>query len=147
MAQLKEEGVYTAPQALMDEMREHFWAGCADDRRALEAIGKVWRSHGYLMDTHTAVAWAVMEDFKAKEDNGWVNVVLSTASPYKFSRDVLSAICDEKPESGFGAMDRLYELTKVPVPAPLAALRDKAPRFKDCVDKADMLDYVKNALK
>ena len=44
-------------------------------------------------------------------------------------------------------MDRLYELTKVPVPAPLAALRDKAPRFKDCVDKADMLDYVKNALK
>ena len=24
---------------------------------------------------------------------------------------------------------------------------NKAPRFKDCVDKADMLDYVKNALK
>lgn len=147
MAQLKEDGVYTAPQALMDEMREHFWAGCADDRRALEAIGKVWRSHGYLMDTHTAVAWAVMEDFKAQVDNGWVNVVLSTASPYKFSRDVLSAISDEKPDTGFGAMDRLYELTQVPVPAPLAALRDKAPRFNDCVDKADMLDYVKKALK
>ena len=99
------------------------------------------------MDTHTAVAWAVMEDFKAQADNGWANVVLSTASPYKFSRDVLRAISDEAPASGFGAMDRLYELTKVPVPAPLAALRDKAPRFDDCVDKADMLGYVRDFLK
>ena len=147
MSQLKDEGVYTAPQSLMDEMREHFWAGCADDRRALEAIGEVWRRHGYLMDTHTAVAWAVMEDFKAQEDNGWVNVVLSTASPYKFSRDVLSAISDAQPESGFGAMDMLHALTKVPVPAPLAALRDMAPRFKDCVEKDGMLEYVKGKLR
>ena len=147
MSQLKDEGVYTAPQSLMDEMREHFWAGCADDARALAAIGEVWRRHGYLMDTHTAVAWAVMEDFEAQVDNGWANVVLSTASPYKFSRDVLSAICDEKPESGFGAMDLLHEITKVPVPAPLAALRDMAPRFNDCVDRTDMLDYVKKALR
>ena len=146
MAQLKDEGVYTAPQSLMDEMREHFWAGCADDARALAAIGEVWRRHGYLMDTHTAVAWAVMEDFKAQVDNGWANVVLSTASPYKFSRDVLSAICDDKPESGFGAMDLLHQLTEVPVPAPLAALRDMAPRFNDCVDRTDMLDYVKRTI-
>ncbi len=146
MAQLKDEGVYTAPQSLMDEMREHFWAGCADDARALAAIGEVWRRHGYLMDTHTAVAWAVMDDFKAQVDNGWANVVLSTASPYKFSRDVLSAICDEKPESGFGAMDLLHQLTEVPVPAPLAALRDMTPRFTDCVDRTDMLDYVKRTI-
>ena len=147
MAQLKDEGVYTAPQSLMDEMREHFWAGCADDARALAAIGEVWRRHGYLMDTHTAVAWAVMEDFKAQVDNGWANVVLSAASPYKFSRDVLSAISDEKPESGFGAMDLLHDITEVPVPAPLAALRDMASRFTDCVDRTDMLDYVKNAIR
>jgi len=146
MAQLKDEGVYTAPQSLMDEMREHFWTGCADDARALAAIGEVWRRHGYLMDTHTAVAWAVMEDFKAQVDNGWANVVLSTASPYKFSRDVLSAISDAQPESGFGAMDMLHEFTKVPVPAPLAALRDMASRFNDCVDRTDMLDYVKRAI-
>jgi len=35
----------------------------------------------------------------------------------------------------------------VPVPAPLAALRNMAPRFDDCVDKDAMLDYVKKALK
>ena len=146
MADLSAQGFYTAPDSVMSVMREHFWAGCADDERALRAIGKVWDERGYLMDTHTAVGWAVMEDFKAQVDNGWVNVLLSTASPYKFSRDVLSAISDAQPDTGFGAMDMLNALTKVPVPAPLAALRDKAPRFMDCVEKGDMLAFVQKAL-
>ena len=147
MADLRENGVYTAPDKLMDAMRERFSAGCADDTAALDAIGRVWRDHGYLMDTHTAVGWAVMEDFKAREDNGWVNVLLSTASPYKFSRDVLSAISDARPESGFGAMDLLADVSDVPVPAPLAALRTLEPRFTDVVGKDGMLDYVKGKLK
>ncbi len=147
MRDLREDGVYTAPDGLMAAMREHFSAGCADDERALDAIGRVWREYGYLMDTHTAVGWAVLEDFKAREDNGWVNVVLSTASPYKFSRDVLSAISDAQPDSGFGAMDRLNAETDVPVPERLAELRSREARFTDVVDKDRMLDYVRNALK
>ena len=146
MKDLREKGVYTAPEGVMAEMREHFWGGCADDRKALATIGEVWKKHGYLMDTHTAVAWAVMEDFKDQEDNGWVNVVLSTASPYKFSRDVLSAISGDVPESGFGAMDMLHDLTKVEVPGNLAMLRDMQPRFRDVVEKDEMLGFVKEGL-
>ena len=147
MSDLREQGVYTAPEALMAVMRDHFSAGCAGDEAALDAIGRVWNEYGYLMDTHTAVGWAVLEDFKAREDNGWVNVVLSTASPYKFSRDVLSAISDARPETGFGAMDALSSLTRVPVPEGLSSLRDKQPRFNDCVDRDSMLEYVKVQLK
>ncbi len=146
MAELREKGVYTAPEAVMETMRAVFSAGCADDRAALDAIGRVWNEYGYLMDTHTAVGWAVMEHFKAREDNGWVNVLLSTASPYKFSRDVLSAVSDAEPESGFGAMDMLRNVTGVAVPDGLASLRDREPRFLDCVDKDAMLDYVKRQL-
>ena len=147
MAQLRDEGVYTAPEALMEEMRAHFAAGCADDERALQAIGDVWREYEYLMDTHTAVGWTVMQDFKAREDNGYVNIVLSTASPYKFCRDVLAAVEDAGPEDGFAAMDRLNAITGVPVPPPLAKLRDMPVRFTDCVDRDAMLEYVKAALK
>lgn len=147
MASLREEGVYTAPAKLMRTMRDHFSAGCADDSAALQAIGRVWKDYGYLMDTHTAVGWAVMEEFVAKEDNGYVNIVLSTASPYKFSRDVLSAISDEQPETGFAAMDRLNAVTGVDVPERLARLRDMPVRFTDCVDRNAMLDYVKDAVK
>ena len=146
MRELREQGVYTAPGSVMNEMRAHFDAGFADDLQAKDAIGRVWKAHGYLMDTHTAVAWAVMEDFRRRADNGWPTVVLSTASPYKFSRDVLSAISDIRPESGFGAMDALYDLTGVPVPKNLAILRDLKPRFDDCVDKDGMLAYVKEGM-
>ena len=147
MAELREKGIYTAPDSLMATMRDHFDAGCADDAAALKAIGEVWKEYGYLMDTHTAVGWAVLQDFKANRDNGYVNIVLSTASPYKFCRDVLSAISDEQPETGFAAMDRLHAVTGVPVPAPLAALRTLPIRFTDCVDKDAMLDYVKSAIR
>ena len=147
MADLKAEGVYTAPDSLMTTMRKHFDAGCADDAAALDAIGRVWKEYGYLMDTHTAVGWAVLEDFKANRNNGYVNIVLSTASPYKFCRDVLSAISDEQPATGFAAMDRLHAVTGVPVPERLAQLRDLPVRFEDCVDKDAMLDYVKEAVK
>ena len=147
MEDLKRDGVYTAPDALMRTMREGFSAGCADDADARRAIGDVWRAHGYLMDTHTAVGWAVLERFKAAEDNGWRNIVLSTASPYKFSRDVLAAISDSNPETGFAAMDRLNAETGVPVPEGLASLREKQARFTDCVDKDAMLDYVKGKIR
>ena len=146
MSALREQGIYTVPERLLDVIREHFSAGYADDRRALEAIGRVWQNERYLMDTHTAVAWAVMEDFKAKEGNGRINIVLSTASPYKFSRDVLSAISSDQPESGFAAMDRLNAITHVPVPENLSGLRHKAVRFDDCINKDQMLKYVKEAL-
>ncbi len=147
MRELSENGVYTAPTAMMDEMRAHFSAGCADDAAALKAIGEVWRDYGYLMDTHTAVGWAVMQQFKDAEDNGWKNVLLSTASPYKFSHDVLSAVSDARPETGFAAMDRLNAETGVPVPPNLATLRDRAPRFTDCVEKGEMLEYVKARIR
>ena len=146
MNDLKENGVYNVPEKVIDIMHEHFSAGCADDEDALEAIGNVWLEHKYLMDTHTAIAWAVMEEFKRNEDNGRVNVVLSTASPYKFSRDVLSAISDHQPDTGFGAMDALNEATGVPVPEKLANLRDKKHRFADCIEKDAMLEYVKEAI-
>ncbi|MBQ3424186.1 MAG: threonine synthase [Clostridia bacterium] len=147
MEQLRTEGVYTAPESLMGRMRETFSAGWADDAAALETIGRVWGEHGYLMDPHTAVAWRVMEDFRAREGNGWINVVLSTASPYKFSSDVLRAVSGETSQTGFGAMDRLHQVTGVPVPPPLAALSGLETRFEDCVEKDDMLDYVKSAVR
>ena len=146
MRSLKETGRFTAPESLMENMREVFWADSANDRRVAEVIGRVYRDAGYLMDTHTAAAWSAMERFRQAEDNGLATVVLSTASPYKFSRDVLSAISDSQPETGFAAMDQLSAVTGVPVPGNLASLREKAPRFNDCVDKDAMLDYVKGLL-
>ncbi len=142
MEKLRAKGVYTAPESVMREMRRVFWADCATDEEALEVIGRVFRETGYLMDTHTAVAWKVMERYRAEEGGGRPAVVLSTASPYKFPAAVLRALGKSAAEDGFAAMDALFAETGAPVPAPLAGLRDMPVRHGDAVGKEEMLEYI-----
>lgn len=146
MSELREHGTYQAPVPLQETMRRHFSAYCATDAEAIEAIGRIWREEDYLLDPHTAVAWVAMEKFRREQDNGRPTVVLSTASPYKFSHAVLHALEGTAPRNGFEAMERLHALTGVPVPPNLAALKGRKVRFTDCIAREDMCDYVRKAV-
>ena len=145
MNDLARTGAFTAPDDLMNEMREVFWAGCADDRQVAGTIGRVYREYGYLLDPHTAVGWRVMEQFHAEADNGRRTVLLSTASPFKFAGDVLTALGEPAPE-GFEALEALSAATGLPVPDNLASLKRLPVRHGDVVDRERMLDYVKSLL-
>lgn len=147
MQKLNTEGAYQAPDSLLAVMHKHFNAYCADDALCLNTIRRVWEKEHYLLDPHTAVAWSAMEQFRKENDNGLATVVLATASPYKFSRDVLKAISGKTVENGFEAMDALNAQTGVAVPENLASLRDRQMRFDDCIEKEDMLEYTQKAVK
>ena len=47
---------------------------------------------GYVMDTHTAVAYAAYQKYKAESGDDKPMVIVSTASPYKFTKDVMTAL-------------------------------------------------------
>ena len=138
MADLKEKGVYTVSPALLEKLHEHFGWGCCDDEGTKAAIGRVWQEHGYLMDTHTAVAWSVAESYESDAPV----VVLSTASPYKFPAAVLSAIGGDADGDEFDVMDRLHAITGVPIPKALAALRQKPVLHRDVISREEMQAYV-----
>ena len=138
MADLKEKGVYTVSPALLEKLHEQFGWGCCDDEGTKAAIGRVWREHGYLMDTHTAVAWSVAEGYESDAPV----VVLSTASPYKFPAAVLSAIGGDADGDEFDIMDRLHAMTGVPVPKALAELRQKPVLHRDVISREEMQSYV-----
>ena len=142
MRQLKEQGFYQVTGELLCRLHSDFACGCCDDDRAAEAIAKVWKENGYLMDPHTAVAWAVGEDFSSACCDEAPVVVLSTASPYKFPAAVLSALGQTPDADEFAAIDQLHALTGVAVPKNLAALRQLPVRHTDVIDKEDMLSYV-----
>lgn len=146
MTELSEKGVYTAPDSVRAALNARFWAGCANDAAAFAAIRRVWEEQGYLLDTHTAVAWAVYEQFRTEADNGKKTVVLATASPYKFAASVLTAL-GERPAEGFAALDELHARTGVPVPKNLAAIRNLPVLHTDAVEKGDILAYVKEAIR
>lgn len=142
MRQLNEEGAYEVSAQVLQKLKAEFACGCCDDGRCGHTIGKVWQQHRYLCDPHTAVAWAVADEFAAACHDGTPVVVLSTASPYKFPAAVLHALGREAGEDEFAMMAELHRLTGVPVPAGLAGLQEKEVRHGDVIEKEEMLDYV-----
>ena len=139
---LASEGRYEVSEDVKKVLSEEFYAGCCDDAQTKECIKGIYDKYSYTCDTHTAVAVKVYQDYKAAAGDDTVTVIASTASPYKFSGSVLSAIGVSTDADEFSLVDRLAEASKLPVPASLAALKDKDVRFSETVDKAEMKDYV-----
>lgn len=142
MKQLKEEGAYTVPDALKAAIQKEFWAAYCDNARAAEIIGRVYREQHYLCDPHTASGFAAAEDYRNETGDLTPMVILSTASPYKFPAAVLSAIGGDTGGDEFEQMERLQQMTGVPIPAPLASLKGKKELHTDVIEKEAMSTYV-----
>ena len=142
MEGLNTEGRYHVPAYLLTRIQNHFRGYACGDLRTKGTIEAVWKEQGYLMDTHTAAGWAAAKRYREETGDTRPMVVLSTASPYKFPAAVLSAIGGDPSGDEFTQMERLAEITGVPVPKNLSGLRGKPERHTDVIDKDQMLDYV-----
>ena len=142
MASLSETGAYTVPASLKAQLDELFFAGCCDDDGTKAAIGRVWREFGYLMDTHTAVAYDVAQQYKAACPGHAPVVILSTASPYKFPAAVLETLGEAPDADEFAAMARVEEITSVSMPKNLRTLKERPVRHRDVIERSEMLPYV-----
>ena len=143
MKRLKEDGCYSVDKKMLERLQKTFAAGCADEGQTRETIGRMWREKHYLIDTHSAVAFHVLEQYRAQTGDEIPTVVASTASPFKFCDAVLEAIGVEERSTGAGLLDQLSEVTGVPTPRPLAGLRDKEIRFSGWVQKDQMKAVVR----
>ena len=138
MKDLSEQGFYRVPDALLAAIQAEFAAGYCNDAQVEAVIGRVYREQGYLMDPHTACGWAAAETHRGDAPT----VVLSTASPYKFSTAVLTAIGADISGSEYDRMERMQTLTGIPIPPALAALRTKPERHTGVIPKEKMLEFV-----
>ena len=142
MASLAKTGAYQVPPSLKKRLDDLFFAACCNDEGTKRAIGAVWQKYGYLMDTHTAVAYDAAQQYKAAYPGHAPVVILSTASPYKFPAAVLEALGEDPGADEFAAMDRLEKSTGVPLPKNLQGLRERPVRHRDVIEPKDMLSYV-----
>ena len=146
MAALAESGRYEVSGPVKAALREQFWGGFCDEAGTTAAIGCYYKK-GYLMDTHTAVAASVMEQYRRETGDETATVFVSTASPYKFCNHVLTAIGETPAGDGVELLDQLNAVTGVPVPRRLAALKGKARRFDRTCEKPGMDDVVLEFLR
>lgn len=144
MDDLKYKGVYTVDSTILDKIKREFYACSCSDADAFKTIKSVYEEKSYLLDTHTAVAMHVCEEYKKNVPAHNKCVILSTASPYKFAADVLFAITGKREENGFEALEKLENLTQVPIPKNLKDLDTKPILHDSSIKKEDMLEYVLN---
>ena len=147
MDALSRSGRYEVSDAIKAALTEQYWGGFCDEQGTSAAIAKYYKEYGYLIDTHTAVAASVMEQYRAATGDKTPTVFVSTASPYKFCDSVLTAIGETPVGDGVELLDQLHEKTGVAIPRRLAELKGKARRFDLTCEKPGMdavvLDFLK----
>ena len=147
MAKLNTEGRYEVSDDIKAALKEQYWGGYCDEASTAATIAKYNAEHGYLIDTHTAVAANVMEQYRAATGDDTLTVFVSTASPYKFCNHVLDAIGETPKADGVELLDQLHEVSGVTVPRRLAALKGKQRRFDLTAEKQEMDKVVLDFLK
>ncbi len=148
MEQLKENGRYEISAEVLKRLQSEFSGGWCDDRATAETIGRIFREHHYLCDTHTGVALHVYQQYLEETGDRTPCVIASTASPYKFAASVLPAVDDGPvPQDGFAMLKRLSEVSGTAIPAPLANLQNCPVLHKSCVDRSGMKAFIREFLR
>ena len=146
MEALKIDGVYEITPEMKEKLSD-FEGGYSTEEETKETIGGTYKSTGYVMDTHTAVAAHVSRAYRDASKDQKKMLVASTASPYKFARSVMTAI-DEKYDEleEFALIDELEKVSGVAIPNAIEEIRNAQIRHtKECdVDK--MKEAVKEIL-
>lgn len=146
MENLDTQKCYKVSQKIKDGMAD-FYGGYADVDTTNRTIGEMYADHDYLMDTHTAVAYKVYEDYKEATGDNTPTIIASTASAYKFAESVAKSIGLGEEENGFRYVEALAEKTGVKVPKGLKDLDQKEVRHTGVIDVDQMQATVEKSVK
>ncbi|MBC8567556.1 threonine synthase [Mogibacterium sp. NSJ-24] len=137
---------YEVSEKFKEGMKD-FYGGFATVKETNEAIGEMYSESGYLMDTHTAVAYKVYEDYVKETGDETPALIASTASAYKFADSVAHSIGLGDEENGFAYVKALEEKTGVRVPAGLKDLDKKPVRHRGVIEIGQMAEAVEDSVK
>lgn len=146
MKELSDTGCYQVSPEMLEKIQSVFVGGFSSEGETEETIGKMMTQHQYLIDTHTAVAFHVLEQYRKETGDTTKTVVASTASPFKFCDAVLDALGVTEKATGTALLDQLAEVSGMPAPQPLATLKDKQVRFTAWTEKEQMRSVVTDFL-
>ncbi|MFV0314272.1 MAG: threonine synthase [Anaerotignum sp.] len=142
MMKLNQEGKYSV------RLTESKISGAyATEQETYDAIKTFFTETGYVMDTHTAVAYVAYQKYKAESKDDRPMVIVSTASPYKFTKDVMTAL-DEKygAEDAFELMKVLEKISSVSIPEPIRGIEEREILHKNVCERDKIKEFVKGYL-
>ena len=141
------EGEYEVPNLVKSELQKYFYGASCDDDGTKKTIKEVFDKYGYLIDTHTAVAFNAYSQYKNETNDNTVTVIASTASPYKFAPAVLKALNLELSIDDFENLNKLSQVTNTEIPENIKNLKNKKVRFCGVIENQEMAKAINNFLK
>lgn len=142
MMNLVQKGKYEVENSIKQKIEEIFFAGYAKESEITKTIREVYEKDNYLIDTHTAVACKVLEDYKDETGDKTKNIVLSTASPFKFAGSVYKAIFGKYDKNEFNLMYELSEKTGFGIPDNLMGIEKKPILHESLCKTSEMKDTI-----
>ena len=140
MKSLNETGKYEVDKDTFETIRSLFDCGYVDDTQTKETIYDVYKETKYVLDPHSAIAYKIAMNKETPI------VSLSTASPYKFSQDVLSSLHEECKDE-WQAMKKLSTYCQDEIPSKLAELQTLPVLHPDVIEIKDMKNVVLKSTK
>lgn len=148
MNSLSSTGSYRLSPDELALIQRDFVGYYADDDETSDTIKATYKEKNCLIDTHTAVAVNAMKCFVRDNKAERKILAVSTASPYKFAKDVYHSLTGLNSVGEYEALAALTTLTGVSIPYPLRGLGDKTIKHTRVIDKSDMeaatLDFARN---
>ena len=141
MEDLNTKGSYQIPEEMLKKIQSLFGCAYLDDEKTCQVIRETYENEKVVLDPHSAIGYAVAH--KAKERP---IVSLATASPYKFSQDVLHAL-DHSFSDELQAMHTLHDLWFDPIPKGLAQLEELPILHKEVITIEEMKEVVEKAME
>ena len=147
MKALTEKGSYQITPEMEEGLKE-FYGNYATEEETADTIRGFFEENQYVLDTHTAVAADVYKKYMEETKDSRPAVIVSTASPYKFTRSVMTAI-DKKYEDmeDFALADELERISGVKIPKAIEEIRTAPVRHNTVAEAADMPKVVKEILQ
>ena len=146
MDRLKKEGKYEVSKEAFAKADMEMMGGWASPEDMAHAMSEVYENYDYLMDPHTAVAYAVYDHLRREGEipRHSHTVIISTAHPYKFPGVVAKALGLKEMESPYDTLREIADKTGIPVPKQLGELENRPKRFMETVDRKDMADTIRS---
>lgn len=134
--------------SIMKKNLEDFISGYATEDNTANQIKLLYEGTGYVIDTHTAVAASVYANYIKSSNDETKTIIASTASPYKFTKSVMSAIDNKYDDvNELDLIDELSLLSKTDIPKAIEDIRSAKVLHSRVCKKDNMEEMVLNILK
>ena len=144
---LKDKGYYRIDSEMKKKLKD-FYGGFAPQKESRQCIKKIFEKSKYLIDPHTAVAYAVYKKYIRETGDKTRTVIVSTASPFKFTKSVMESIDSRyKKFDDFELIEKMSDLTQVPIPSGIRDIERKPIRHKIVCEKGEMRTKIAKILE